>query len=55
VTEQTGFDVLRFKGLTQESVVAEIELGGADIIRGAEMGVDLIEAFLRRVHASSFI
>src|SRR5260370_13204273 len=53
VAEQAGLDILRLERLAQERVIPEIELRGADVVRGAKMSVDLAEAFLRWVHAES--
>jgi hypothetical protein len=55
VSEETRLDVLGLEGLAQQSVVSEVELCRADKVRGAEMGVDVVEAFFRRSNVSSNI
>ena len=46
MAQQPRLDVGRLQRLAQKSVLAEIELCSAEIVRGAEMGFDVSQALL---------
>src|SRR5439155_23116465 len=55
VAEQTRFDVGRFKRLAQKSILPKIELRGAEVVRRAEIGLDMGQTFLGWGHGCSYL